>query len=475
MDLDHIFLEKYYLEALNYKSNKNYISTIEKYKQIIQTNPINIYKYYIELADIYIYEEVQMYNEAIECYMEVLKIVNINKLILIQIGHCYRKLKKYDLSLDYVKKAYDLGENNIEIYNNLVLLYYTLKDYDTAIDYGFKCIDKFPDMIETSKNDIYFNLSLCFLSKKMFKDGFDLYDYRLVNNVVSNDHTKMSIIPLIKFWDGQTNCNNLLVIYEQGLGDNIQFYRFIIELSKLYPNIKITFAVNKSLTHTLKKYTNINVTNIITEDEIKTCKYDYKTYICSLPNLIHIKDNIIDIRPNEENYIHINNEKLVYWKNILNTNQKRKIGFTYKGTLISPVEKNIPLEEFKILLDLNIELICLHKKDDIQKDIDNITFKDKIQFLDIDKDLAFEDTICILKNIDLLITVDTSIVHLAGVLNVKTWLLLGKVSDWRWGGDDEHTTYWYNSVELIRMKENKELKDILKTVKEKLLQHENKE
>ena len=66
-----------------------------------------------------------------------------------------------------------------------------------------------------------------------------------------------------------------------------------------------------------------------------------------------------------------------------------------------------------------------------------------------------------------MITIDSAIVHLAGVLNVKTWLLLGKYSEWRWG--DEDTTYWYNSVELIRMREELEFKHILKKVKDKLL------
>jgi ADP-heptose:LPS heptosyltransferase len=87
--------------------------------------------------------------------------------------------------------------------------------------------------------------------------------------------------------------------------------------------------------------------------------------------------------------------------------------------------------------------------------------------LDIDRDVPFEDTVAILHNIDLLISIDTYIVHLAGVLNIKTWLLLGYISDWRWF--DDNTSIWYNSVEIIRMTENKELANILvDKVKDKL-------
>ena len=93
--------------------------------------------------------------------------------------------------------------------------------------------------------------------------------------------------------------------------------------------------------------------------------------------------------------------------------------------------------------------------------------KDKITFVDIDNDVPFEDTIAILNNIDLLITIDTYIVHLAGVLNVKTWLLLG-THDWRWS-NDENKTYWYDSVEIIRTNDQIEFNSILQKVKPKLV------
>ena len=124
------------------------------------------------------------------------------------------------------------------------------------------------------------------------------------------------------------------------------------------------------------------------------------------------------------------------------------------------------MKEFEILCGLDIELICLHRKGELEHDLNNVSFKDRITHYDIDIEKPFEDTIHLLQNLDLLITIDTFIVHLAGVLNVKTWLLLG-ISDWRWS-DDEYTTYWYDSVELIRTKNGGDLKDALLIVKDKL-------
>jgi ADP-heptose:LPS heptosyltransferase len=176
------------------------------------------------------------------------------------------------------------------------------------------------------------------------------------------------------------------------------------------------------------------------------------------------------IHPNKVNYINTDETLTHKWKETFKPLKKYKVGFVYNGLLSSFIEKNIPLINFETLTDLDIELICIHKKSDILTDISNLSnkVKDKIHFYDIDNDKPFLDTIHILLNIDLLITIDTYIVHLAGILNIKTWLLLGNYSEWRWSNRDE--TYWYNSVELIRMKEKKELKNILGVVKNKLIE-----
>ena len=492
------FIQKQYNEAIKNVNQQKYQLAIENYKMIIQENPKDIYKYYTELGSIY--EKTRRYYEAItECYIKVIQNDKNNGVVLNNIGVCYFNLSNYKLAIHYFKKvliikelvdvycnivtcyiqlkdyisaeinierAYELDKNNNKLNKMLGDIYYYLKKYDKSIEYYMKV--QYKD--EYEKNICNYNASFSYLAKRNFSLGFKLYESRLhSNNLNPQTNLKDRVdIPFLHYWNGKDTCNHLLIVYEQGIGDNIQYYRFMIELGKLYPHMKISYFCKKEVSHVFKEYANINIIGEITEIDILTCKYEYKLYIMSLPKIL----NIANIQPNEENYIHVNEEKMIYWKSVLFNNndkntKKRKIGFVYNGLLSSFIEKNIPLQEFEILLDLNIELICLHKKDDIQKDIDNITFKDKIQFLDIDKELAFEDTICILQNIDLLITIDSAIVHLAGVLNVKTWLLLGKYSEWRWG--DEDTTYWYNSVELIRMREELEFKHILKKVKDKLL------
>jgi ADP-heptose:LPS heptosyltransferase len=261
-------------------------------------------------------------------------------------------------------------------------------------------------------------------------------------------------------WDGKKPCRRLLIIYEQGIGDNIQYYRFIVELALLYPDMQISYFCKDTVQKLFTQYPNITIIDNIPIINNVVYGYEYRVYIMSLPHILKV-NNII---PNSINYINVNEEKVAYWKNKLSSN-KYKIGFTYKGLLTFMLEKNIPLYEFSVLFNDNIDLICLHKIDEINES-DRLLLGDKIRFLDIDRDVPFEDTVAILHNIDLLISIDTYIVHLAGVLNVKTWLLLGYISDWRWF--DDNTCIWYNSVEIIRMTENMELKCILEIVNDKL-------
>ena len=77
--------------------------------------------------------------------------------------------------------------------------------------------------------------------------------------------------------------------------------------------------------------------------------------------------------------------------------------------------------------------------------------------------LAFEDTISILKNIDLLITIDSSIVHLAGAMDIPTYLLLGPISEWRWFNNNEKV--WYNSVNILHNNNKEDIYSISKIEK----------
>jgi len=479
--------DEYYKKAIKENNNNNYASAIEYYNKalIFKKNGLACLT---ELGNLY--EKMHRYDDAIECYNKILLFetnMEMGKkcIMLNQIGICYSIIKKYVNAIEYFEKILQIKNDIPDVFNNIAFCYLQIKNFKLCetnyynslrIKKDNKCLDSLGQLyFYTKKYELAikfyeksddfqtnhtrkYNCGFPYLAQKKFLRGFELYVNRLKFNIVDNQTNQQRIeIPQIEYWDGYKTCNNLLIVYEQGIGDNIQIYRYIIELSELYPNMNIYYFCKDIVRHIFKTYENIHIIN-----EVIIANYDFKIYIMSLPYILKINA----ITPNVKNYINIDNNKIEYWKNELLHLKKYKVGITYNGLLSALIDKNIPLSEFCTLFDSNIDLICIHRLNEVSEEFKN-NLKDKITFVDIDKDTPFVDTIAILHNIDLLITIDTFIVHLAGVLNIKTWLLLGYVSDWRWF-DDPCICHWYNSVEIMRMKENKELKYILSDVKEKI-------
>jgi len=489
-------IKELYKKANKYNTNNKHELAIQEYNKVLELDNKNL-KALKELGDLY--ERLNKLTNAIICYEKILVItpksdISTTGIYLNQIGICYNNLCKYETAIMYFKKILVIKNDIPDVYSNIYSCHFKLKQYKLAeinllvslkMTYNEKTIETlgflYGCLKEYDKAIFYYNkllgddnnyenkysLSFIYLAKKNFKYGYELYENRLKNNNICpiTGEKKRADIPFISYWDGIKECNSLLVVYEQGIGDNIQYYRFIIQLSQLYPNMEITYFCKDIVSHIFKEYSNIKVVKNIEN----IFAYNYKVYIMSLPYLLGIEM----ITPVTENYINIDEEKVVYWSEqikIKNPENKLNVGFFYKGLLNVHIEKTLPLESFELLSELNINLICLHKTQDIVEDLKTVSFKDKIVIFDIDKDKSFVDTIAILKNIDILITVDTSIAHLAGVLNIRTLLLLGYISEWRWF--DNNDKIWYDSVELLRMTENSELKNILPQVKNILINME---
>ena len=187
----------------------------------------------------------------------------------------------------------------------------------------------------------------------------------------------------------------------------------------------------------------------------------------SLPYILKINT----ITPNTINYILQDAHNNYYWKNQLdNYNNKLKVGFVYSGLLISYIDKHLQLNDFRdICNDNRFQTFCIHQIDNnITDDFLNIDFADKIiRYDNLDTTKPFFDTVSLLNNIDILITIDTSITHLAGVMGVKTLLLIGYTSEWRWF--DNQDKVWYDSIQIIRMKQQKPIAELLPIIKNILI------
>ena len=340
----------------------------------------------------------------------------------------FKKQKNFLGSLKIYKKKLRQKKNHLVFYN-VGLLFSELGRTRIAKYYFDKCN-------EIKKND-YTNLhslALCKLKLKDLKNGFLLYEnrWKKTDSLKAKFQHIRSPNSISEIKD-----KKILVWDEQGLGDTLQFSRFVIDLLKFTK--QITFVVNSKLSQILSDLDqNILVTNY---DNINLESHDYQIPLCSIPKYLNIKKiedfNFykLNIKSGFENKIFLDNKKL-------------NIGIAWSGNKKYFLDsyRSIPFKYFNNILKFqNINFFKLSKdnKDEEKNEYD--LFPNLINL----GDRSLVEVSEYIKNLDLIISSDTSIIHLAGILNRKSILLLNFNSDWRWF-DDNTQTIWYPSIEIIK-------------------------
>jgi ADP-heptose:LPS heptosyltransferase len=241
------------------------------------------------------------------------------------------------------------------------------------------------------------------------------------------------------------NNKKIFIYCEQGLGDSIQFSRYIKSLSDL--GSKVTFKVKKNL---IKLFENFSSYCDLTSEEIDLSRFDHVCSLLSLPLVFNTTDKNI---PNKIPYLVADKQKDLFWKKELENNNF-KIGVHWRGNLKNKtaIDRSFNLKLFYNILEIkNITLVSLQK--DFNPNIESIEENINIKFypnLDIGEN-AFVDTVALINNLNLVISNDTSIVHLAGALGKPVWTVLNSNPDWRWFLEDNKSP-WYPSMLLFRQK-----------------------
>jgi tetratricopeptide (TPR) repeat protein len=446
IEIDPNYKDAYYNLGNCYQENDE---AIIHYKKVLELDS-NYKEAYYNLG--ICYQETKNNDEAIIHYKNAIELDSNYKKAYNNLGNCYQETNNYYEAMIHYKQTIEIDPNYKEAYNNLGICYYKTKNNDEAIIHYKKAIELDPNYKEA-----YNNLAYVYLFNKDYKEGFKLYEYRFLNrkNDACNRIYRSIDLPS---WNGINAENRVLIVWEQGFGDSFQFFRFIIPLKQKYPNTSFTFLCHKKIGHLFK-----NIIPIITEVADSSI-YDYKLALMTIPHILELTD----IQPyTAESYIKVNSDKLSFWEKKLSTLPPNyKIGLCWKGNNTTSIEKYIPLQLFKNISELNVNLISLQKGDG-EEELDTSTFQHKINRFEIDAEQSFTDTVAILKSLDLFITVDTSMVHLAGILGIKTLLILGYVSEWRWGREGKDT-YWYNSVEVVRSNKIGDWTGVLEEIKQKL-------
>jgi tetratricopeptide (TPR) repeat protein len=350
------------------------------------------------------------------------------------LGVTLHELGKFEESVKSYAKAIELKPSYAEAHNNLGITFQELGKLDDSEKSYKKAIELKPDFAHGN-----FNLSTLLNLKANLKEGLKLYEWRLHKAKGTTRGPRKEFT-----WDGKESINGkkILVYEEQGIGDIIQFYRYLFLLQN--KGAKVIFKVKQNLHH-LFATSNKNI--IITDNYSEISKIDFEIPLMSLPLLL--KTDIESI-PSSIPYLKANYKKINEW-GIKLKSDSFKVGICWQGSKNKiDLGRSFSLSLFKDISKLsNLQLISLYKGNEEK------------QILDIDFDLvtlgnnfdggenSFIDTAAVMMHCDLIITSDTVIAHLAGALGCKVWVLLKYIPDWRWMLKRTDSP-WYPTMNLYR-------------------------
>jgi len=382
--------------------------------------------------------ELKLFKEALVSFDSALSIDSscadayCNKGVALQeLNLLEESLKNFDLAIANNPEYIDAYINRGIVLQELKRIEESLSSFDRAISF------------QPNNANAQWNKSLTALLSGDYKLGWALYEWRWKSESFTSLKREFSG-PL---WIGNTDIcgKTLLLHFEQGLGDFIQFCRYV-NLFK-HSDIKVILETPYSLVGLLS---GLEGADEIIEYGKPLPSYDYHCPLMSLP--LAFKTNLNNI-PSPHYYLKTTNQKIYKWSNLLGNKTKSRIGIVWSSNSFhkNNHKRNLSLEQFLPLVGDCHEFICLQKE---LREGDETTLKNNNirYFCDLIED--FSDTAALCELMDLVISIDSSVAHLAGAIGKPTWILLPYAPDWRWLLDKDESP-WYESVRLFRQDKNK--------------------
>lgn len=290
-----------------------------------------------------------------------------------------------------------------------------------------------------------------------FREGWAAYEWRL-----KTEEMKGAFYHDVgREWRGKEDLSGktIMVSSEQGLGDSIQFCRYFAVLKSL--GAEAIFRVPQPLVRVLSSLR--WATKIVSSADPPPA-YNFHCPLLSLP---HIFDASADSIPSETPYLFAEADKVSDWKKRLGKKTALRVGIVWSGSADHKRDayRSIRFLELSTLLDGKIEWHSLQ----IEYRSADLELLNRCAFVRQHQDELhdFSDTAALVHNLDLVISVDTSVAHLAAAMHKPTWILLPYVPDCRWLLDRVDSP-WYSSMRLFRQDASRDWRSVLECVRNEL-------
>jgi len=420
-----------------------------------------------------LYKEQKNISKAKEFYQKALKLNPNFAEAHNNFGLLLKEVKQFSDAETCYQNALNLNPKYSEAHNNLGELFREKKQFEQAKDCYQRALS-----IDTNYTAVKWNLSLLQLALTNFSEGWKCYETR--NH--SENTTTSPVFPIVTTIQYQgENLNqdlknkHLLIIPEQGVGDEVMFASVLPELADVVaqnPNIQITLACDPRLVELFER--SFDFVNVIPSEpdnryQNLDADLDYWMFIGSLPKFY--RNDIKDFDKHQP-YLKVDDTLLIKWQDrFKQLPHKLNIGISWIGgkTEENRADRSLILEKmFPILTKASQSANIINLQyGDHQQEIQD--FKQKTGIIthdweDADPLKDLDNFAAQIKALDLVISIDNSTVHFAGALGTKTYVMLPFNQDWRWA-EDRNDSYWYpNIMTLFRQSQDGEWDEVIQNV-----------
>jgi tetratricopeptide (TPR) repeat protein len=394
-----------------------------------------------------------LHLEGLEKFQAALALEPNNPVILNNLGVCFFSLDLFQEAIQSYKLATTFAPRYVEAHNNLgnglVRLFQheeALKSYDQAL-----ALD--PGYVEA-----YWNKALALLQLGRFSEGWVLHESRWA---------KPSFQPIVRhfpqpIWDGSFSIagKTLLLHAEQGLGDTLQFVRYVAKVQAL--GARVVLEVQAPLVPSLDGQLAVDAL-VMQGDPLPS--FDCHCPLMSLPLAFHTTLSSIPIAIP---YLKSSPEKEHVWAGKLRPISELRVGLVWSGDPRHQNDKHrsIALDELLTALPPGCAYVSLQSE---IRDSDRQASENSDQLVHFGPELKdFSDTAALCAQMDVVVCVDTSVAHLSGAMGKPTFLLLPYNPDWRWLLERSDSP-WYPTMHLYRQTQLGSWQSTLEKVRADLL------
>jgi tetratricopeptide (TPR) repeat protein len=348
-------------------------------------------------------------------------------------GIVLQKLARFQEALASYDQALAINPGYVDALSNRGDTLQQLGRYDEALASYAKALAINPDHANA-----HFNAGQCRLLLGDFAHGWKDYEWRWKTDALAAERTDF----VARWLGGENIAGKTIYLHaEQGLGDTIQFVRYAQAVAQ--KGATVILGVQPSLKSLLSS---VEGAHQVLSDGDRLPAFDFHCPLLSLPLAL---DTRLESVPATIPYVHVNVAAIQKWETKLGSKQSARVGIVWSGrpSHLQDRLRSIALARMVELAPPNVQLVSLQNE---VRPEDEKVLSANPQIVHFGAELAdFSDTAALVSLMDLVISVDTSVAHLAGAMGRPVWILLPFAPDWRWmlGREDSP---WYPTARLFR-------------------------